>query len=483
MMQFSEIPTFLQQQPNSLVPIYQTTMINKPPQTSTMTTKPWHIFPTQSKFCVTDYLSGNTNCIEQLLLHCAEAILNNNDPTPAQQILWVLNNIASPDNDSNHRLTRAFLRALILRATLSPTCKFTYDNNNNNNSECYSLSNNNTHCVNYKMSLLEVANFVHLTPWYRFGYTAANLMILEAVEKYSNGLSNSIIIHIVDLSVAQCMQMPTLIDLISSRFQPPQCPPFVRLTVGVVTQHVPPMFDCVSYEDVGLRLINFARSRGVVLEFNVVHTTPSDGFASLLDDVRHQQLHRDNLHYSTNNNATQEMLVINCHMTLHFLQQHDEFGNDIMSPRTIFLNEMRNLEPDIAIIVEEDVDFTSNNLVERLKSAFNYFWIPYDTVDTFLSKENKERECYEADICWKIENVITYEGGQRVERQEPRQRWAERMGEAGFCTVGFGEETVAEVKGVVEEHGVGWGSKKEEDHLVLTWKGHNVAFASAWIPS
>ncbi|KAK9670283.1 hypothetical protein RND81_13G191300 [Saponaria officinalis] len=423
--------------------------------------------------------------MEQLLVHCAQAI-ENNDMNPAQQILWVLNNIAPPDDDSNHRLTRAFLRALILRGTLAPpTYKFNYNNNNSNsNNEYYSL-NNNSHCVNYnKLSLLEVANFVHLTPWYRFGFTTSNLMILDTiVEKYNhnNGLDNSMIIHIVDISITQCMQIPTLIDMISTRFQPPQCPPIVRLTVGVVTEHVPPMFECVSYEDVGLRLVNFARSRGVVLEFNVVHTTPFDGFASLIDQVRHRQHHHDNLNYTKE--VTQEMLVINCQMTLHHLQQQDEFDNNIMSTRSIFLNEIRNLDPDIVIIVEEDVDFTSNNLIERVKSAFNYFWIPFDTVDTFLPKENKERECYEADICWKIENVITYEGGQRVERQEPRRRWVERMLEAGFRTVVVGEEAVAEVKGMVEEHGVGWGSKKEEDQLVLTWKGHNVAFASAWIGS
>ncbi|XP_074294009.1 scarecrow-like protein 32 [Silene latifolia] len=467
MMQFTEIPTFLPSNSN------QTTMINKQPQSSSSL---WHNFPTLTKSSLTNNLSGNTNCMEQLLVHCAQAI-ENNDPTPAQQILWVLNNIAPPDGDSNQRLICAFLRALILRVTRTPGCKFMFNNNNNENSNNPMV--NNYNIVNEKLSLLELANFVHLTPWYRFGFTAANSIIIDAIE--SMGLGDKVVVHIVDVSITQCMQIPTLIDLISTRFQPPQCPPVVRLTVGVVTEHVPPMFDCLSYDDVGLRLINFARSKGVVLEFEVVHTTPLDGFASLIDQVRRpSQHHQDDLCYT--NDITQELLVFNCHMTLHYLQQLDDIG-DIMSTKTIFLKELRSLEPDIVVIVEEDVDFTSRNLVERLKSAFNYFWIPFDTVDTFLPKWNKQRECYEADICWKIENVISYEGGQRVERQEPRGRWAERMVGAGFRAVEFGEETVTEVKGMVEEHGVGWGSKKEEEHLVLTWKGHNVAFASAWLPS
>jgi hypothetical protein len=37
--------------------------------------------------------------MEQLLLHCANAI-ESNDATLAQQIIWVLNNLASPDGDS-----------------------------------------------------------------------------------------------------------------------------------------------------------------------------------------------------------------------------------------------------------------------------------------------------------------------------------------------------------------------------------------------
>jgi hypothetical protein len=35
---------------------------------------------------------------------------------------------------------------------------------------------------------------------------------------------------------------------------------------------------------------------------------------------------------------------------------------------------------------------------------------------------------------------------------------------------------------MLDEHAAGWGLKKEDDDLVLTWKGHNVVFASAWLP-
>ena len=57
------------------------------------------------------------------------------------------------------------------------------------------------------------------------------------------------------------------------------------------------------------------------------------------------------------------------------------------------------------------------------------------------------------------------------------------MKNASFQGVGFSEDSVAEVKAMLDEHAAGWGLKKEDEHIVLTWKGHNVVFASAWLPA
>lgn len=153
------------------------------------------------------------------------------------------------------------------------------------------------------------------------------------------------------------------------------------------------------------------------------------------------------------------------------------------SLRSMFLGAVRSLEPTIVIVVEEDADLTAKNLVGRVRSAFNYLWIPYDTVETFLGSGSVQREWYEADICWKIENVIAQDGMQRVERLEGKSKWEERMRNAKFEGVGWSEEGVSEVKAMLDEHAAGWGFKKDDHHLVLTWKGHNVVFASAWFPS
>ncbi|KAK8710419.1 hypothetical protein V6N13_145743 [Hibiscus sabdariffa] len=405
--------------------------------------------------------------MEQLLVHCANAI-ESNDATLAQQILWVLNNIAPPDGDSNQRLTCAFLRALIVRAAKSGTCKML-------------AAMANAHCNLsidiHAFSVIELASFVDLTPWHRFGFTAANAAILEAVEGYS-------VIHIVDLSLTHCMQIPTLIDAIANRLEGP---PLVKLTVACSgTEDVPPLLD-LSYEELGSKLVHFARSRNVVLEFRAISSSYADGFSSLIEQLRVQHLV-----YAESGEA----LVINCQMMLHYIPEEtvSPLSNVNSNPysfesspsqslRTMFLKALRVLDPTIVVLVDEDADLTSNNLVCRLRSAFNYLWIPYDTVDTFLPQGSKQRQWYEADICWKIENVIAHEGLQRVERLEPKSRWVQRMRNAGFRGVYFGEEAISEVKTMLDEHAAGWGLKKEEDDLVLTWKGHNVVFATAWVPA
>lgn len=392
-------------------------------------------------------LSGgrDANFMEQLLIHCATAI-DSNDDALVHQILWVLNNIAPPDGDSTQRLTSAFLRALLSRAvskipTLSSTISFL--------PPAYEL---------HRFSVVELAAFVDLTPWHRFGFIAANAAILTAVEGYST-------VHIVDLSLTHCMQIPTLIDAMATRLNKP--PPLLKLTVVSPSDDLPPFIN-ISYEELGSKLVNFATTRNITMEFTIIPSTYSDGFSSLLQQLR--------IYPSSFNEA----LVVNCHMMLRYIPE-ETLTSSSPSLRTVFLKQLRSLNPRIVTLIEEDVDLTSENLVNRLRSAYNYFWIPFDTTDTFMSEQ---RRWYEAEISWKLENVVAKEGAERVERTETKRRWFERMREAEFGGVRVKEEAVADVKAMLEEHAVGWGMKKEDDDesLVLTWKGHSVVFATVWVP-
>ncbi|XP_068657649.1 scarecrow-like protein 32 [Aristolochia californica] len=429
-------------------------------------TRPWPGLPTAKNLGS----FGDTNCMEQLLVHCANAI-ESNDSTLTQQILWVLNNIASPDGDSNQRLTCGFLRALIARAAMTGSCKML---------TAVANASPNLAVETHRFSVIQLAGFIDLTPWHRFGFSAANAAIIDAVEGFS-------VVHIVDLSVTHCMQLPTLIDALANR---PEAPPFIKLTVAGTAGNIPPMLD-LPYDELGSRLVNFAKSRNMRMEFRVVPSSSSDGFSSLVEHVRSQRLlFSDSSGGGVDNN---EALIINCQMLLHYIPE-ETLGavSNLSNPtsnyshtsfRTMFQKSLRSLDPTLVVLIDEDADFTSNNLVTRLRSAFNFLWIPYDTVDTFLPRGSKQRQWYEADICWKIENVIAYEGLQRVERLEPKNKWVQRMHNAGFRGVPFSDEAVSQVKTMLDEHAAGWGLKKEDDDLMLTWKGHSVVFATAWLPA
>ncbi|KAI5394865.1 hypothetical protein KIW84_061477 [Lathyrus oleraceus] len=213
------------------------------------------------------------------------------------------------------------------------------------------------------------------------------------------------------------MQITTLIDVIADRHE---VAPLIKLTVSdhanSSDHELPPKLD-LSYEELGSKLVNFARSRNVTLEFRVVSSS-----------------------------YTNDETLSNSNSYVHESISSSAATTTITSLRSLFHKALRGLDPTLVVLVDEDVDLTSSNLVSRLRSAFNYLWIPYDTEETFLPRGSKQRQWYEADICWKIENVIDPEGVQRVERVERVQR----MRNANFQGVGFGEECVVEVKPMLD---------------------------------
>ncbi|KAG7614542.1 Transcription factor GRAS [Arabidopsis suecica] len=335
--------------------------------------------------------------------------------------------------NSTQRLASSFLRALISRAaSKSPAFAFL------SLAATASISQKTLH----RFSVIELAEFVDLTPWHRFGFIAANAAILDAVEGYSS-------VHIVDLSLTHCMQIPTLIDSMANKLHK-QPPPLLKLTViaSDAEFHPPPLLG-ISYEELGSKLVNFATTRNVAMEFRIISSSYSDGLSSLIEQLRIDPF------------VFNEALVVNCHMMLHYIPDEILTSNPL---RSVFLKELRDLNPTIVTLIDEDSDFTSTNFISRL------------------------RQWYEADISWKIDNVVAKEGAERVERLEPKSRWLERMREAKFTGVGFGETAMTEVKTMLEEHATGWGMKKDVDddndveRFVLTWKGHSVMFASAWAP-
>ncbi|KAF8410928.1 hypothetical protein HHK36_003465 [Tetracentron sinense] len=417
--------------------------------------------------CLSDALKGclgslDGACIEKLLLHCASA-LESKDVTLAQQVMWVLNNVASSVGDPNQRLTSWFLRALISRASklcptamnlhVAPTLQRTWTRS---------------------MTGTELAGYVDLIPWHRFGFCASNSAILKAIQGYPS-------VHILDFSITHCVQWPTLIEALAKR---PEGPPSLRITVPSCRPPVPPLLN-VSSEEVGFRLANFAKSRDVPFEFHVIDGSSSSTSSDVLSwEFSFQfELFLGQLSPSMLDLREDEALVINCQNWLRYLPDEQWGNSQGRSLRDEFLGMIKGLNPRIVIMVDEDSDLDVSSLTSRIITCFNYLWIPFDALETFLPKDSCQRTEYEADIGHKIENIIGFEGFQRIERLESGVRLAQRMKNTHFLSVPFSEETINEVKFLLDEHASGWGMKRADDMLVLTWKGHNSVFATAWVPS
>ncbi|KAL0333591.1 UNVERIFIED_CONTAM: Scarecrow-like protein 32 [Sesamum angustifolium] len=430
---------------------------------------PNHFTTTQSSIsgALTGCLSTlDGACIEKLLLHCASA-LETNDVTLAQQVMWVLNNVASSVGDPNQRLASYFLRALVSRASrVCPTPV-------NFNTATGGGAGGGPAFHRRLMSVTELAGYVDLIPWHRFGFCASNGAILKAIQGFPR-------IHILDFSISHCMQWPTLIDALAKG---PEGPPMLRISVLSWRPKVPPLLNA-SIEEIGHRLANFAKYRDVPFEFNIVEVGIPQESSS---DILHYDLLLRQLNPSQLNLRVDEALVVNCQNWLRYLpdeQMGSSTSSNLISCRDSFLDLVKNLSPRIVTVVDEDCDLgATTGLASRITSCFNYMWIPFDALETFLPKNSPQRIEYEADIGHKIENIIGFEGIQRIERLESFTKLSQRMGDKGFLSVPFCEETVKEVKTLLAEHASGWGMKKDEDNtLILTWKGHNSVYATVWVP-
>ncbi|RZC80548.1 hypothetical protein C5167_043126 [Papaver somniferum] len=398
-------------------------------------------------------------CIEKLLHQCASA-LENNDVTLAH-MMWVLNNVASSIGDPNQRLTSWFLRALISRA--SRVCPSTTINFPDGTPA--TLQRNSSR----PLSMTELAGYVDTIPWHIFGFCASNHSILKAIQGHKK-------VHILDFSITHCVQWPTLIDALAKR---PGGPPALRISVPSLRPPVPPLVN-VSSEDVGLRLENFAKSRDITFSFSVLGGSSSKSSTHVHFDLERLMNH---LNPTSLELKDDEALVVNCQNWLRYLPDELQ-GNTQQAPsfRNRFLEIIRGINPHIVIVVDEDADLDTSSLKSRITASFNYLWILFDALETLLPKDSCQRSEYEADIGHKIENIIGFEGLQRIERLESGIRLVERMKRAKFISIPICEETSKEVKYLINEHASGWGTKKVDEMLVLTWKGHNSVFATTWVP-
>ncbi|KAK0597324.1 hypothetical protein LWI29_024053 [Acer saccharum] len=390
---------------------------------------------------------------EQLLNPCAVAITAGN-LTRVQHLLYVLHELASLTGDANHRLAAHGLRALThYLASLSTSSS----SSSTSTSSISALSFASTEPKFFQKSLL---NFYDKSPWFAFPNNIANASILQILAQ-AKDLNRGL--HILDIGVSHGVQWPTLLEALSNR-KSGGPPPLIRLTIIAPTIEIDqntetPFSVGPPGDNFSLQLLGFAKTLNINLQINRLDNHPLQSLSA-----------------QTLNISQEETLIVCAQFRLHHLNHNN--NNNTTNERTEFLKLLRGLEPKGVILSENNLDCSCNNcgdFATGFSRRVDYLWRFLDsTSSAFKGRESEERRMMEGEAA----KAMTNKG----EMNEGKEKWCERMREAGFLGEVLGEDAVDGARALLRKYDSNWEMRVEEkDKCVgLWWRGQPVSFCSLW---
>ncbi|KAL9377510.1 hypothetical protein Peur_028845 [Populus x canadensis] len=373
----------------------------------------------------------------KLLSECARAI-SEKDSSKIHNLLWMLNELASPYGDCDQKLASHFLQALFCKATDSGQRCF----------KTLTTVAEKSHSFDSARKL--ILKFQEVSPWTTFGHVASNGAILEALDGASK-------LHIIDISHTLCTQWPTLLEALATRNDET---PHLKLTVVVTASIVRSVM-----KEIGQRMEKFARLMGVPFELNVISGLNHLG-----------ELTKEELGVQED-----EAVAINCNGALRRVGVEE---------RNSVIRMFQSLNPRVVTIVEEEADFTSSryDFVKCFEECLRYYTLYFEMLEESFVPTSNERLMLERECSRNIVRVLACDeenDGGECERRERGSQWFERLREA-FSPVGFSDDVVDDVKALLKRYRAGWAlvlpQGDHESGIYLTWKEEPVVWASAWKP-
>ncbi|XP_077236349.1 GRAS family transcription factor [Tasmannia lanceolata] len=379
---------------------------------------------------------------EQLLNPCASAITSGN-LSRVQHLLYVLHELASLSGDPNHRLAAHGLRALTRHLSQSPSLTSTP-----------SPTFISTEPRLFQNSLIK---FHELSPWFSFPNSLANASILQTLTLTSpDSDRRRPDLHILDIGVSHGVQWPTLLEALTRRTGGP--PALVRLTV--VGSGDPS--DSASFsagppgDDFPSRLLRFAKRIDLNLQINRI------------DGQKLQTLTSETLGVSNND----ETLIVCAQFRLH------QLNHGSTSDRIGFLQKLRDLDPDLVVLSENDGDCSCNNcgdFATGFSRRVEFLWRFLDSTSVaFKGRECEERRVVEGEAA-----TVLVSG---AEMNEGREGWSDKMRGVGFIRESFGEDATDGGRALLRKYDSNWEMRVDEHNgcVCLCWKGQPVSFCSLW---
>ncbi|KAJ1291659.1 hypothetical protein BS78_02G332900 [Paspalum vaginatum] len=403
----------------------------------------------------------------QLLLECARAVAAR-DSQRVQQLMWMLNELASPYGDVEQKLASYFLQGLFARLTASgPRTLRTLA----------AASDRNTSFDSTRRTALR---FQELSPWSSFGHVAANGAILESFLEAAAASSEPQRFHILDLSNTFCTQWPTLLEALATR-SADDTPHLSITTVVSAAPSAPTAAVQRVMREIGQRMEKFARLMGVPFSFRAVHHA---GDLAELDldalDLR--------------DGGATTALAVNCVNSLRGVVPGGARRRDA------FAASLRHLDPRVVTVIEEEADLVASDHLDAsgdTEAAFlkvfaeglRFFSAYMDSLEESFPKTSNERLALERGAGRAIVDLVSCPASESMERRETAVSWARRMRSAGFSPVAFSEDVADDVRSLLRRYREGWSMRDAglDDAaagagVFLAWKEQPLVWASAWRP-
>ncbi|KAG6503426.1 scarecrow-like protein 1 [Zingiber officinale] len=369
---------------------------------------------------------------KQLLLDCSAAI-SEGSIEEAQTIITQLRQMVSIQGDPHQRIAAYMVEGLAARIASS-------------GQGIYKALKCKEPPTSDRLSAMQI--LFEICPCFKFGYMAANYIILETCRDEEN-------VHIIDFDLNQGVQYINLIQSLSTW---PRKPPHIRLSGVDDPESVQRSVEGLKV--IGQCLEKLAEDLGVQFKFQAIAAKTGDVTPEMLDC------------------RPGESLVVNFAFQLHHIP--DESVSTV-NERDQLLRMVKSLKPKLVTIVEQDMNTNTAPFFPRFVEAYNYYSAVFDSLDATLPRDNTDRmnvekHCLARDIV----NIVACEGADRIERYEAAGKWRARMTMAGFVSCPFGSNVNASVRALLKSYCDRYMIKEEPGTLYFGWEGKPLVVASAW---
>lgn len=370
----------------------------------------------------------------QLLIHCASTI-DDGKLSEASTMINELRNMVSIQGHPHERIAAYMVEGLAARMAESGKCIY-------KTLKCKEPP------TSDQLAAMQV--LFEVCPCFKFGFMAANGIIMEAIRDEKR-------VHIIDFDINQGNQYITLIQTMAASCKGNR--PYLRLTGVDDPESV--QRSVGGLKIIGLRLEQLAEALELPFEFHAVASATSDVTPDMLD-------FRPN-----------EVLIVNFAFQLHHMP--DESVSTI-NQRDQLLHKIKRLSPKLVTVVEQDLNTNTCPFIPRFIEAYNYYSAVFESLDATLTRDsqdriNVERQCLARDIV----NIVACEGEERIERYEVAGKWRARMMMAGFTSCPISQNVQDSIKHLIKsKYCDKYIMKEDVGGLLFGWGDKSLIVSSAW---